>query len=70
IVPPLPEPATVVEIPADWNSALRQDVNAAKGEQLRVRDEFMQAFSAGLVCASFDRAPARPRYLFYDSQLL
>jgi predicted GNAT superfamily acetyltransferase len=69
IVPPLPEPATVVEIPADWNSALRQDVNAAKREQLRVRDEFMQAFSAGLVCASFDRATARPRYLFYDSQL-
>lgn len=66
----LPKPAAAIEIPADWNTVLKRDVNAAKRELLRVRSEFLQAFSADLVCAAFDRVPARPRYLLYDTPLV
>ncbi len=65
----LPKPVATIAIPADWNSLLKQDVDAAKREQLRVRTEFMQAFSSGLVCAAFDRAVAQPRYLLYSASL-
>lgn len=61
-----PDPVTAIEIPADWTKMIRLDVNAAKEEQLRVRTEFEQAFSAGLVCAGFERSAAHPRYLLYD----
>lgn len=60
-----PDPVGVIEIPADWNSLVKHDVETAKQEQLRVRSEFMEAFSRGLVCAGFERAPGPPRYLLY-----
>ena len=66
----LPEPAGAIEIPADWTNLLKQNLNAAKNEQLRVRSEFRRAFSAGLICAGFERAPPSPRYLLYNAQQL
>lgn len=68
--PAPPDPVATIEIPADWNSLLQIDVNAAKQEQLRVRSEFVQAFSAGLVCAGFERGPSHPRYLLYNTPAL
>ena len=62
---PPPRPASVIEIPADWAGLIKRDVTQAKQEQLRVRREFEQAFSAGLVCAGFERSATRPRYLLY-----
>ena len=64
----LGEPVVTIEIPSNWPIMLKQDVAAAKQEQLRVREEFQRAFAAGLVCAGFDRKVARPRYLLYDSE--
>jgi predicted GNAT superfamily acetyltransferase len=61
-------PAQTIEIPPDWRALLRSDGEAARREQLRVREEFMSAFDAGLVCAGFARDAARPRYLLYESQ--
>jgi predicted GNAT superfamily acetyltransferase len=55
-----------IEIPADWTGLIKRDVNLAKKEQFRVRREFQQAFSAGLVCAGFERSAASPRYLLYN----
>lgn len=55
-----------VEIPADWAGLIKRDANLAKQEQLRVRREFEQAFSAGLVCAGFERSDAHPKYLLYS----
>lgn len=63
---PLGRPARTIEIPADWSGMLRTDPQAARREQSRVREEFLSAFDAGLVCAGFERDPARPRYLLYD----
>ena len=63
----LGEPAAAVEIPANWNALIKEDVNAARSELQRVREEFQNAFAVGLVCAGFERDPARPRYLFFNS---
>jgi len=64
---PVPPPGQVaaIEIPADWTGLMKRDVNLAKEEQLRVRREFEQAFSSGLVCAGFERSAAHPKYLLY-----
>jgi predicted GNAT superfamily acetyltransferase len=62
---PLGPPDAVVDIPADWSALLRQDPNEARAELLRVRTEFERYFAAGLVCAGFERAGERPRYLLY-----
>jgi predicted GNAT superfamily acetyltransferase len=59
------EPAATVEIPANWNTLIREDADSARAELQRVREEFQSAFAAGLVCAGFERNQSRPRYLFY-----
>jgi predicted GNAT superfamily acetyltransferase len=60
-------PARTIEIPPDWIALLKRDVGAARREQLRVRDEFTDAFDRGLVCARFERDPLHPRYLLYEN---
>ena len=62
---PLGEPAASVQIPPNWAALVREDAAAARAELLRVRAEFRAALAAGLVCAGFERDPARPRYLFF-----
>jgi len=62
---PLGKPDEAIEIPGDFSTLLKSDVQLAKREGLRVREEFLKALSAGLVCGSFERHPEKPRYLFY-----
>jgi len=62
---PLGEPAASVRIPPNWSALVREDTAAAQSELLRVREEFQNALTAGLVCAGFERDPSHPRYLFY-----
>ena len=62
---PLGKPDEAIEIPGDFSTLLKSDVQLAKREVLRVREEFLKALSAGLVCGSFERHPEKPRYLFY-----
>ncbi len=59
-------PAATIEIPADWNNLIKQDANAARREQVRVRSEFLEAFRKGLTCEAFDRSSTPPRYLLYN----
>ena len=61
-------PVAAVEIPADWGALVREEPEAARREQLRVRDEFQSALARGLVCAGFARDPGRPQYLFYSDE--
>ena len=58
-------PDEVIEIPNDFGALLKSDPSAAKAEALRIREEFLRAFSAGLVCRAFERDDKRPRYLLY-----
>jgi predicted GNAT superfamily acetyltransferase len=63
-------PDALIQIPADWAKLVKQNPGEAKQEQLRVRQEFQNAFAARLVCAGFERSPDRPRYLLYKAQAL
>ena len=58
-------PDDVIEISNDFASLLKSDPAAAKAEALRIREEFLRAFAAGLVCRAFERDEKRPRYLLY-----
>jgi len=62
----LPAPVQALEIPPDWGALIKQDAGKARAELLRVRNEFREAFAAGLVCRGFDRDAARPRYLLFS----
>jgi predicted GNAT superfamily acetyltransferase len=55
----------VIEIPNDFAGLLRSDPAAGKAEALRIREEFLRAFAAGLVCGAFERDEKRPKYLLY-----
>ena len=59
------QPEVTIEIPTDFSALLKSDPEAAKQESLRIREEFLRAFSAGLVCRAFERDEQRPRYLLY-----
>ncbi len=59
-------PAATIEIPADWHELAASNLPVARKEQLRVRTEFADAFSAGLICAGFERDSQRPQYLLFD----
>lgn len=63
-----PPPDEVIEIPSDWGALIKSDAQTARAELLRVRNEFLKAFAAGLVCRGFNREAARPRYLLYREQ--
>lgn len=62
-------PEAVIEIPNDFSALLKSDPEGAKAEALRIREEFLRAFSAGLVCRAFERDDQRPRYLLYKESL-
>jgi len=64
----LPQPDEVIEIPRDWGALIKSDAKTARAELLRVRQEFLKAFAAGLVCRGFDRNAELPRYLLYSEQ--
>lgn len=63
-------PDAAIQIPAEWSKLMKQNPAEAKHEQLRVRQEFQNAFAAGLVCAGFERSSQQPRYLLYQANAL
>jgi predicted GNAT superfamily acetyltransferase len=60
------KPAAMVDIPANWTKLIKEDPRQAKQEQLRVRQEFQNAFASGLIAATFERSMEHPRYLLYE----
>ena len=54
-----------IEIPNDWNSLLKDDAEFAKSEQMRVKSEFVNAFTEKLICRSFVRDENNPKYLLF-----
>jgi predicted GNAT superfamily acetyltransferase len=64
---PSGSPAKIIEIPPDWYALIQSDPEEARRCQLRVRHEFEEAFSRGLVCAAFERDTEHPRYLLYEN---
>ena len=60
------EPSAVVELMPDWLGLVAADPAAALAEQLRIRGEFLSAFSAGMIGRGFRRDVERPAYLLYN----
>ena len=56
-----------IAIPADWNVFVKRDVQRARDEQTRVREEFQRAFAQGLVCAGFERGEEQSRYVLFEA---
>ncbi len=63
-------PEATIAIPGNWGALKKTDPAQAHQELMRVRGEFLRAFSAGLICAGFDRSTVQPRYLLYEPQAL
>lgn len=62
------EPAATIEIMNDFPSLVAENPSAALAEQLRVRGEFFETLSLGLVVRGFRRDPERPAYLLYGNR--
>lgn len=52
-----------VEIPANWNELVKENLKQAIAEQNRIKTEFQKAFAKGLIAKGFDRENAG--YLLY-----
>jgi predicted GNAT superfamily acetyltransferase len=59
------EPARKIVIPPDWRDLLAEHPEKARSEQLRVRQEFEEAFMKGLTCKGFERDDETPAYLLF-----
>jgi len=55
-----------IAIPADWTALVKRDVEHARDEQTRVRQEFQRAFAQNLICAGFERGEKQSRYVLFE----
>src|ERR1041385_6721415 len=58
-----------IAIPADWNALVKHDVERARAEQTRVRQEFQRAFAEKLICAGFERGEESSSYVLFEGML-
>jgi predicted GNAT superfamily acetyltransferase len=61
------EPVATVAIMNDWAGLVTADPEAALAEQLRIRREFQEAMSKGLIVRGFQRDENHPRYLLFTN---
>ncbi len=64
----LDTPARKIVVPPDWRALLTNDPEKARKEQLRIREEFTEAFTTGLICEGFERNDDKPAYLFFKQK--
>ncbi len=57
--------AATIEISNDWDDLVKRNPEKAIAEQQRVKNEFQKAFAENLICRSFHRDDAKPKYLLY-----
>ena len=55
-----------IVIPTDWYGLVKADPKGAVTEQVRIKYEFEDAFSNGLIAGGFERDAAAPKYLLYE----
>lgn len=59
------KPTASIQIMNDWTGLVASDVEKAKAEQLRIREEFNTAFGFGMICRGFFRDSEQPAFLLY-----
>lgn len=55
-----------IVIPTDFNELRSRDVQRARDEQTRVREQFQRAFAEGFICAGFERGPKESSYVLFE----
>lgn len=55
-----------ITIPPDWYGLVKANPKGAVTEQVRIKYEFEDAFSNGLIAGGFERDAAAPKYLLYE----
>lgn len=60
------EPVRSIVIPGDWSALVKASPEKALEEQLRIREEFMDAFAKGLIGRGFVRDATSPRFLLFE----
>ena len=58
-------PVKKIAIPTNWSTVVKENADAARDWQIRVRTEFQNAFAEQLVCAGLERSDEESRYLLY-----
>jgi predicted GNAT superfamily acetyltransferase len=58
-----------IAIPTDFNALVNRDVQRARDEQTRVREEFKRAFAERLICAGFERGQEESRYILFEADI-
>ncbi|HUF04239.1 MAG TPA: GNAT family N-acetyltransferase [Aridibacter sp.] len=61
-------PALKIVSTNDWAKMVSEKPKEARAFQNRLRDEFVEAFSKGLVCVGFERHPETPTFLLYECE--
>jgi predicted GNAT superfamily acetyltransferase len=61
------EPLARIVIPSNWKEIVTADPKRALDEQLRIRGDFQDAFSRGLVGRGFVRDSDEPHYLLFKN---
>ena len=49
---------------------LNESFDKAREFQARLKEEFLSAFDAGLVCAGFERDHQEPKFLLFEKEAL
>ena len=65
IEPVRDEPIEEIETVNNWNELVASDPKRAISEQLRIKNEFTDAFSKNLVCRRFKRDENHPKFLLF-----
>jgi predicted GNAT superfamily acetyltransferase len=60
------EPIRSIVIPGDWSALVKASPAKALEEQLRIREEFTDAFAKGLIGRGFVRDATSPRFLLFE----
>lgn len=57
-----------IAIPNDFPALVNRDVQQARAEQARVREEFKRAFADRLICGGFEKGSEDSRYILFEKQ--
>ena len=60
------EPVRKIVTTNEWARLVLETPEEARRFQDRIREEFLEAFSDGLVCEAFERHESQPAYLLFD----
>ena len=59
------EPVKTIEIPNHWNELVKTNPQKAIDEQMRIKEEFQNAFAENLFAGGFEKSETNPKFLLF-----